>query len=76
MRHPHAPSPLLALLALIPTLALAQSPDLPIPTPYDEPIRWGPSWLWLTVLAVVLVSLLAWGLSRDRTHRPGGPPII
>lgn len=63
------------LLALLftPALALAQltEPLLP-PEPY-EPAPWGASWLWIAVLAVTLLALLAWGLSRDQYR--SGPPL-
>lgn len=64
-------------LALLPLLALSwfPTPDTTAP-PYYESTQWGQGWLWLTALAVILVSLMAWGLSRDRTHRPGGPPVL
>lgn len=61
-------------LFLTPALALAQAPAEPI-EPYEvyDSTRWGMGWLWLAVLAVIIVALTAWGLSRDRTHR--GPPL-
>ncbi|PTL81659.1 hypothetical protein [Vitiosangium sp. GDMCC 1.1324] len=60
-------------LFLTPALALAQSAK-PI-EPYEpyESTRWGLGWLWLVALAIILVALVAWGLSRDRTHQ--GPPL-
>ncbi len=60
-------------LFFAPALALAQ-PVEPI-EPYQayEATRWGMGWLWLTVLAIILVALVAWGLSRDRFQR--GPPL-
>ena len=66
------PAFLLALL-FTPALALAQlsEPLLP-PEPY-EPAPWGASWLWIPVLAVTLLALLAWSLSRDSYRR--GPPL-
>jgi heme/copper-type cytochrome/quinol oxidase subunit 2 len=62
-------------LFLTPALALAQSaePVQPPYTPPQEATRWGLGWLWLAVLAVILIALVAWGLSRDRTHQ--GPPL-
>lgn len=60
-------------LLLTPALALAQSTEpLEPPQPYHA-ARFGLGWLWLTVLAVILVALVAWGLSRDRTHQRGPP---
>ncbi|QRN96143.1 hypothetical protein JRI60_45165 [Archangium violaceum] len=61
----------LGSLLLGPALALAQAAE-PI-EPYEpyQATRWGVGWLWLAVLAVILVALVAWGLSRDRTHPPG-----
>ena len=60
-------------LFLSPTLALAQDVAEPI-EPYEpyEAARWGAGWLWLAVLAVVIVALVAWGMSRGRYRR--GPP--
>jgi hypothetical protein len=65
---------LLWSLFLPPVLALAQvaEPMEPYEPPY-EATRWGIGWLWLTVLAIILVALMAWGLSRDRFQR--GPPV-
>ncbi len=62
-------------LLFTPVLALAQPPGEPI-EPYEvyDSTRWGLGWLWLAVLAVILVALVAWGLSRDRTHQ--GPPLM
>ncbi len=60
-------------LVLTPVLALAQATDPVEPyTPYDS-TRWGLSWVWMAVLAAILVALVAWGLSRDRFQR--GPPL-
>jgi hypothetical protein len=60
---------------LTPALALAQDVARPIepygPGPY-ETTRWGAGWLWLAVLAVVIVALVAWGMSRGRYR--SGPP--
>ncbi|HEX8440096.1 hypothetical protein [Archangium sp.] len=60
-------------LFLTPALALAQSGEPIEPyAPYDT-TRWGLSWLWVAMLAIILVALMAWGLSRDRYRR--GPPL-
>jgi hypothetical protein len=63
---------LLWSLFLVPTQVLAQTAR-PI-EPYEpyQATRFGVGWLWLAVLAVILVALVAWGLSRDR-HPP--PPM-
>jgi hypothetical protein len=61
-------------LFLSPALALAQSTEPLEPAQPYQATRFGLGWLWLTVLAVILVALVAWGLSRDRTHQ-GGPPL-
>lgn len=60
-------------LFLPPALALAQTAE-PI-EPYEpyQATRWGIGWLWLAVLAIILVALVAWGFSRDRFRR--GPPV-
>jgi hypothetical protein len=60
-------------LVLTPALVLAQTGE-PI-EPYEpyEATRWGLSWLWVAVLTIILVALVAWGLSRDRYQR--GPPL-
>lgn len=60
-------------LLLAPALALAQATEPLEPAPPYQAARFGLGWLWLTVLAVILVALVAWGLSRDRTHQPGPP---
>ncbi len=56
-----------------PALALAQSVEPIEPYGPYEATRWGLGWLWLAVLAIIIVALVAWGLSRDRTHQ--GPPL-
>lgn len=56
-----------------PALALAQSAEPIEPYELYESTRWGLGWLWLAVLAIIIVALVAWGLSRDRTHQ--GPPL-
>jgi hypothetical protein len=64
---------LLWSLFFTPALALAQSVDPIEPyQPYDT-TRWGMSWVWMAVLGVILVALVAWGLSRDRFQQ--GPPL-
>jgi len=60
-------------LFLTPALALAQLAEPIEPYEAQEATRWGLGWLWLAVLAVIVVALLAWGLSRNRTHQ--GPPL-
>jgi hypothetical protein len=60
-------------LLFTPALALAQSAEPIAPHEVYDSTRWGMGWLWLTVLAVILVALVAWGLSRDRTRQ--GPPL-
>ncbi|HZI12332.1 MAG TPA: hypothetical protein VE153_18245 [Myxococcus sp.] len=64
---------LLWSLFFTPALALAQSVEPIEPyQPYDA-TRWGLSWVWMAVLGVILVALVAWGLSRDRFQQ--GPPL-
>jgi hypothetical protein len=64
---------LLWSLFFAPALALAQSVEPIEPyQPYDS-TRWGLSWVWMAVLGVILVALVAWGLSRDRFQQ--GPPL-
>jgi hypothetical protein len=64
---------LLWSLFFTPALALAQSVEPIEPyQPYDS-TRWGMSWVWMAVLGVILVALVAWGLSRDRFQQ--GPPL-
>lgn len=60
-------------LFLTPALALAQAADPIEPYAPYEATRWGLGWLWFAVLAIILVALVAWGLSRDRFQR--GPPL-
>lgn len=60
-------------LFITPALALAQTARPIEPQETHEATRWSLGWLWLTVLAVILVALVAWGLSRDRTHQK--PPL-
>jgi hypothetical protein len=73
MLHLRALQAFLWSLFLTPTLALAQVAEPIEPyTPY-EATRWSLGWVWLAVLAIILVALVAWGLSRDRFQR--GPPL-
>ncbi len=60
-------------LSILPAVALAQSTEPLQPYEPYQATRWSLGWLWLAVLAVILVALVAWGLSRDRTHQ--GPPL-
>jgi hypothetical protein len=60
-------------LFLTPALALAQVAEPIDPSEPYQATRWGLGWLWLAVLAVILVALVAWGLSQDRFRR--GPPV-
>jgi hypothetical protein len=60
-------------LFLTPALALAQAADPIEPYAPYEATRWSLSWVWVAVLAITLVALVAWGLSRDRFQR--GPPL-
>ncbi len=73
MLNPRALYVFLWSLVLSPALALAQDMGEPI-QPYEpyQAERWGAGWLWLAVLAVAIVALIAWGMSRGRYHR--GPP--
>jgi hypothetical protein len=64
---------LLWSLFFTPALALAQSVEPIEPYQPYEATRWGVGWLWLAVLAIMLVALVAWGLSRDRFQQ--GPPL-
>jgi hypothetical protein len=73
MLHLRALHAFLWSLVLTPSLALAQSAEPIEPYEFYDSTRWGLGWLWLAVLAVIIVALVAWGLSRDRTHR--GPPL-
>ena len=73
MRHLRALHALLWSLFITPALALAQTGKPIEPREVYDSTRWGLGWLWLAVLAVIIVALVAWGLSRDRTHR--GPPM-
>lgn len=73
LHHLRALQTFLWSLFLTPALALAQTAEPIEPYEVYDSTRWGMGWLWLAVLAVIIVSLVAWGLSRDRTRR--GPPL-
>ena len=54
-----------------PYLLLAQ--QTPPAEPLEPAARGAAGWLWLVVLAIAIVALVAWGLSRGT--RRGGPPV-
>lgn len=60
-------------LFLTPALAFAQATEPMTPTEPTQVTRWGMGWVWWAVLGVILVALVAWGLSQDRRRQ--GPPL-